>query len=279
MLEEIRSTLTNSTVGWSIVTIFIITIITILLAKIVRAAFRFFIKKQGIHIKFIENFLCGCVYFIGILAALEAIPGLSKVMSTILAGSGIIAIVVGLAAQESMGNIISGWFIGLFRPFEVGDRVRLVDHDITGKIEDITLRHTVIKTFTNSRVIVPNSTISSTIIENSHYIDERSSSFIDVYVDYDSDIQLAMSIMADVISSHPLFIDVRTDKEKSLNKPKVNVQVRELGTFGVNLRASIWTANIDDNFEASSDVRLKLIDEFKKNNIKIPTVEHVSLNK
>ena len=64
-----------------------------------------------------------------------------------------------------------------------------------------------------------------------------------------------------------------------MNKPKVNVQVRELGTFGVNLRASIWTANIDDNFEASSDVRLKLIDEFKKNNIKIPTVEHVSLNK
>ena len=129
--------------------------------------------------------MCVCVYFIGILAALEAIPGLSKVMSTILAGSGIIAIVVGLAAQESLGNIISGWFIGLFRPFEVGDRVRLVGYDITGKIEDITLRHTVIKTFTNSRVIVPNSKISSTIIENSHYIDERSSSFIDVYVSYE----------------------------------------------------------------------------------------------
>ena len=85
--------------------------------------------------------------------------------------------------------------------------------------------------------------------------------------------------MANVISSHPLFIDVRSDKEKDTNKPLVNVQVRELGTFGVNLRASVWTANIDDNFEASSDIRLKIIDEFRKNGIKIPTVEHVALNK
>lgn len=279
MLDELRTYLTETTVGWSLVTIFIIFVITVILSRAVKAIFSFFVKKQGIHIKFIENFLYVCVYFIGILAALEAIPGLSKVMSTILAGSGIIAIVVGLAAQESLGNIISGWFIGLFRPFEVGDRVRLVGYDITGKIEDITLRHTVIKTFTNSRVIVPNSKISSTIIENSHYIDERSSSFIDVYVDYNSDIPTAMNIMANVISSHPLFIDVRSDKEKDTNKPLVNVQVRELGTFGVNLRASVWTANIDDNFEASSDIRLKIIDEFRKNGIKIPTVEHVALNK
>ena len=279
MLEKLRLYLTETTTGWSLVTIFIIFAITVLVARAVKAVFRIFVKKQGIHIKFIENFLCACVYFIGILATLEAIPGLSKVMSTILAGSGIIAIVVGLAAQESLGNIISGWFIGLFRPFEVGDRVRLVGYDITGKIEDITIRHTIIKTFTNSRVIVPNSKISSTIIENSHYIDERSSSFIDVCIDYDSDVTLAMNIIANVISSHPLFIDVRSDKDKELNKPLVNVQVREIGTFGINLRASVWTANIDDNFEASSDIRLKIIEEFKKNNIKIPTVEHVALNK
>lgn len=222
--------------------------------------------KQSLYKKFIYNIIVAVVYLTGLLFIIGQVPQLNKVTQTILAGSGIMALAISLSAQESLNNIISGMFITLFKPFEVGDRITLVNSNITGTIEDITLRHTIIRTFTNSRIIVPNSNINKDIIENSNLIDSRASSFIDVCVSYECDIEKAMDIMAEIMYSHPKFIDTREDKEE----PLVRVYVRELGESGVWLRGSMWTETVGDNFQACSDVRLQIKKEFEANNIEIP---------
>lgn len=230
---------------------------------------RAFSTKNSLFSRFIYNIIISLVYLVGIVAAVSQIPELNKVSQTILAGSGILALGISLSAQESLNNIISGAFIALFKPFEVGDRITLINNNITGTVEDITLRHTVIKTFTNSRVVIPNSTINKEIIENSNLIDSKASSFIDIGIAYESDIDLAMQIMAKIIGGHPYFIDTRTEEEKS-TLPKVKVYVRELGESSVNLRASMWTKSVSENFEACSDVRLAIKKEFEKCGIEIP---------
>lgn len=126
--------------------------------------------KDRISHKLLKNTLITIVYVVGILTAINQIPTLSNTVYTVLAGSGVLAVIIGLAAQESFGNLISGIILTLFRPFEVGDRVRLVEQDLNGNIEDITLRHTVIRTPTDTRVIVPNSVLSSAVVENTNYI-------------------------------------------------------------------------------------------------------------
>lgn len=244
-------------------------LITYAAQRLVRLIFKR-VEKKGIHLRFLSDVIVGVVWVVGCFAAMATIPGLSSLARTLLAGSGIVAIVVGLAAQDSFGNLFSGLFISLFRPFEIGDRVKLVKSNITGFVEDITLRHTVIRTLVNSRVIIPNSTINSEIIENSNYATTVASSFLDISISYESDLELARRLMAELIGAHELYLDQRTPEDIAAGKPKVAVLVRALGESGVDLRASVWTRTIDDNFTACSDLRIRIMQAFRENGIEIP---------
>lgn len=219
--------------------------------------------------RFTFNIVQAAIITLGIILAVEQIPHLSQVARTVLAGSGIVAVAISLSAQESLANVIGGIFLSVFRPFDVGDRITLVNNKITGNVEDITLRHTIIKTFTNTRVIVPNSTMNQEIIENSDINGIFASSFIDVTVAYESSIDEAMEIMAEVIGSHPAYFDTRPEEDRE-HTPKVRVYVRELGGSGIALRASMWTRTVGENFAACSDVRLQIKKAFDAAGIEIP---------
>lgn len=227
-------------------------------------------KSRVIHIKVIGNLIIflvmvSVIYFISL-----EIPGLDKLVSSILASSSLLVVAVSFASQEAVSNIISGLFISLYKPFEIGDRITIVSQNITGYVEDINLRHTTIRTFTNSRILIPNSIINKENIENSQIKDTKASMWVDIGISYDSDIDLAKEIMSEIISTHKLCIDIRSDDDIKENKPKVNVLVRELGDYYICLRAIVWTNNIDDSFQACSDIREELVKRYKIAGIEIP---------
>ncbi len=248
--------------------------VVVLATVIILRANRHFWKKNPEnrnHLirRFTFNIVQAAIFALGIILAVEQIPQLSQVARTVLAGSGIVALAISLSAQESLANIIGGIFLSVFRPFDVGDRITLVTSRITGNVEDITLRHTIIKTFTNTRVIVPNSTMSREIVENSEINGIFASAFIDVTVAYEANIDEAMAIMAEVIGSHPAYFDTRPEEDRE-RTPKVRVYVRELGASGIALRASMWTRTVDENFAACSDVRLQIKKAYDAAGIEIP---------
>lgn len=269
MLDTILSVIKSPNILGIVIRIGIIAIITYIAVQVVIKTNQKIASKSLLLQKFLKNVIVTVIYLMGLLTAIDQIPQLGQVTKTILAGSGILALAISLSAQESLNNIISGLFIILFKPFEVGDRITLVNSKITGTIEDITLRHTVIKTFTNSRVVIPNSTMNKEVIENSNLTDSRASSFIDVYVAYESDIRKAMQLMAEIVGTHPLCIDTRKEDEIE-TKPLVPVYLRELGDSGICLRASVWTRTVGENFDACSDIRLKIVETFKEQGIEIP---------
>jgi len=237
---------------------------TILTIKLFRVTWRRY-GKDTIHQKFIKNVLSTIIWLVGILVALNWLPHFSDVATAVIAGSGLIVLTIGLAAQESLGNAFSGLFISMFKPFEVGDRVHLTNANITGFIEDITIRHTILRTFMNSRIIIPNSVMNKELIENANFTNPQASNFIDVIITYDSNVTAASEIIAKIIGSHPSFIDTRTQQDA----PKVPVFIRALGLYGVELRASMWTATISNNFAACSDVRKGILEEFEKAGVRI----------
>ena len=156
---------------------------------------------------------------------------------------------------------MSGVFLSIFKPFDVGDRVHLVTQDITGYIEDITLRHTVIRTILGTRLIIPNSVMGSAIVENTNFINgEPTRNFVDVDVSYGSDVDLAKKLMEEVVTSHPLYTGP---------KP-LTVYVRALSASGVSLRATVATRTLDENFLACSDIRLQIKKAFDAHGIVIP---------
>lgn len=259
--------LTSQTFYWILIRVAATLLLTVLITRIFRTIWQKY-GKNTIHRKFIGNILSALITTIGTIVALTWIPAFSTVVTALIAGSGIIALTIGLAAQESLGNAFNGLFISVAKPFEVGDRVHLINADITGFIEDITIRHTIVRTFTNSRIIVPNSIMNKELIENSNICNPQASNFIDVTITYGSDVALASEIMAQVISCHPGFVDTRAEEVKETT-PMVPVFVRALGLYGVELRASMWTATVATNFAACSDVRRGILSEFEAAGIKI----------
>lgn len=264
---------------WLPLKIMLILIVTRIIAVCVKKVFRnkHTAEANMLIKRFITNIVIATVYLIGILTAIGQIPQLNSTFKTLLAGSGILALGISLSAQESLSNIVSGIMIVIFRPFEIGDRITIVSNNLTGTIEDITLRHTVVKTFINSRVVIPNSVISKEIIENSNLIDSRASSFIDVQISYESDIDKAIEIISSIIANHPYYIDTREDQS---DPQMVKVFIRGFAESGIDLRSSMWTRTVNENFEACSDIRYQIIKQFSKNGIEIPynKVEIVSKN-
>lgn len=234
--------------------------------EIVNYLFKKFSRQERLHIKYLKKIIKALIIIYTIGLSVTQIPTTEKTFSVILASSGLLVAVLGFAAQESLSNVINGLFISIFKPFEIGDRITLINNKVSGLVEDITLRHTVIKTFTNTRLIIPNSTMNKEMIENSYYKDARAAMFLDIWVSYESDIRKSMEIMSNVISEHELFLDTRDNKDE----PVVKVLVRELGESGICLRATVWTSTVDESFKACSDIRLNIKEEFEKNNIEIP---------
>lgn len=183
------------------------------------------------------------IYFIGGVVIVSAIPGASDSLTAVLASGGVIAVVFSLAAQDALSNVAGGVMILLFKPFIIGDFVRHVDSDISGTIEEITLRHTAIRTLQNKRVIIPNGTINNAIIENANYADDRACELFDVGITYESDMEKAMAILREEVARQPLHLDIRTPEQKA-TQPEVKVEVAELADSAVILRAWLWAKDI-----------------------------------
>ncbi|PIY60748.1 mechanosensitive ion channel protein MscS [Candidatus Woesearchaeota archaeon CG_4_10_14_0_8_um_filter_47_5] len=259
-----------------VILIFLIFAGTYIMARLVRTVLTKYFEKASKIMKadltgqnFFKHLVVAMVYIIGITLAIYTIPPLRTLSVSIFAGAGVLAIVLGFASQQALANIISGIFIVIFRPFKVGDRITMRT-DIRGIVEDITLRHTVIKTFENKRVIIPNSVISNEVIENANFGDEKVCRFIDFGISYDSNINKAMKIMQEEAMKHPYFLDNRTREEKKNNEPAVTVRVIGFTDSSVSLRAWAWAKNHSLGFVLGCDLNKSIKERFDREGIEIP---------
>src|SRR6059036_2300731 len=94
------------------------------------------------------------IVFVGLLSALLVIPQVRAVATGILASSAVVGIVVGFAAQRTIGNFISGLLIAFAQPIRLGDRVEI--EGLTGVVEEIGLTYTFIRIDDNDRLVIPN---------------------------------------------------------------------------------------------------------------------------
>jgi len=218
---------------------------------------------------FLKNSISFILYSVGIYWIFYNIPYFKTLGSALFAGAGIFAAVIGFASQKAFSNIISGLFILIFKPFRVGDIIE-VSANSKGVVEEITLRHTVIRDYEFRRVVIPNAIISEQTIINSTITDEKIRKHIEIGISYESDIDLAIKIIQQVIENHPLVLDNRTNEEKELNEPIVPIKLIGLGDFAVTLKAYAWVKNNADSFALLTDSLYSIKKEFVKQGIDIP---------
>lgn len=251
------------------------TITVIVMGVLIRLKNRYF-RRQVLKNKidptmarFLTRLISTVIYSFFVFVIISQIKPLSQMSVSLLAGSGVAVLVIGFAAQEAFSNIIAGIFLSLFRPFSVDELINIPSINVMGRIEDITLRHTVIRTFENNRVIVPNNIINSSVIENRDIIDNKICNFFIVGITYDSDIDVAKKIMIEEATKHPFLIDTRSEQDKENGVPLVSVVVANLNTSSVDLRMPVWAKNAIDSFKLLSDLRESIKKQFDQNEIEI----------
>ena len=217
---------------------------------------------------FARKIISAIIYIVGISFALVQIPALKTVGHSLLAGAGILSLVAGLASQQALSNIMSGFLIVLFKPFKINDRITF--NNYTGTVEEINLRQVVLRDLENNRVIVPNSVISSQVIVNTNLNDTKVVKGVQIGIGYSSDIGKALKIMEEEISNHPFYLDLRTDEDKKNGVPIVTTRVVSLDDSSVGLKAWANAENNSNGYILYCDVLRSIKERFDKEGIEIP---------
>lgn len=215
--------LANTVDDIDIVSILVNFIIIILIILFTRSAVRFvdrvllnYIPKMinKVEVKMdetmqlmIRRLVSATIYLIGLMLVILQIPQLHSLATALLAGAGIAGLAIGYAAKDSLSNFTSGIFIAVFQPFRVGDFVDF--RQDYGQVEDLTLRHTVIRTSDNRRIIVPNSIMSTEPIINWSIREPEIVWMVDFDLEKAGDIDRARKIIVDKARSNPMVLKDR----------------------------------------------------------------------
>ncbi len=259
-----------------VITPLVIITVAFVLTKIFRTVLQRYFEHSSrlLHVdptryKFFKNAVSFIIFLVAFTIIFYSIPELRTIGVSLFAGAGILAIIIGFASQAAFSNIISGIFIVTSKPFSVGDYIKISD-EYMGTVEDITLRHTVIRNNENRRIIIPNSIINNQTIINSNIVDEKVCSLFDIGISYESNLDMAIKIIREEAMRHPLLVDNRSIEEISNNDPTVVVRVIGLGESSVNLRGFAWAANPLNAFILHTDLNKRIKERFDHEGIEIP---------
>jgi small-conductance mechanosensitive channel len=184
-------------------------------------------------VKFLAKLTRYAVYVFAFAAYAHFVPALSGLGTASLTSIGMISLIVGFAAQNTLGNLIAGISLLLYRPFKLGDRLQVNAPTglETGIVESLTLGYTLLKTDDNRRVVVPNSVMASQTNINLTANDPRVVCSVLIGISYDSDIEKARAILLDLAGKHP--------KAKQV----CGCPLTQLNNSGVVLSLDVWCAD------------------------------------
>jgi len=179
-------------------------------------------------------------------------------VGSVLAGLGIAGLAVGLAAQDTLANLVAGITILWDHPFRIGDNVTIAG--TFGQVKAIGLRTTRIQTGDHLDAILPNKTVINEKILN-HTANPQLRLSVPVGIGYDQDIGQARAVLLAAVEGHA----------RVLAEPAPRVVVRELAASSVNLELRVWLRDAHAEREILFELLELVKTSFDKAGIKIPT--------
>lgn len=194
----------------------------------------------------------------GIFIAMSVLE-LDKVVQGIIAGAGVSGLVIGLALQGSMSNVISGIILSFRKQVKVGDWIETTD--FSGEVIEIQLDKFILKQADNNMVIIPNKTIIDNPLKN-FTLTPRMRIMVSCGVGYKMDLEQVKKLTIETLS----------DLFKQNDGEEVEFFYQEFGDSSINFIVRFWvdaTKN-KQNLQAQSDAILAIKKVFDDNDINIP---------
>jgi small-conductance mechanosensitive channel len=179
------------------------------------------------------------------MSALLVIPQVRAIAGGILASSAVIGLVIGLAAQRTLGNFVAGLLIAFTQPIRLGDEIEV--DGVRGEVEEIGLTYTWVRTGDNDRLVIPNEKIASETVRNATIRSSESLAEVTLHVPATSDLEGVLSALgrngteayvADIAADATILIRRWVPRGQSLERAESDLRVasyrrlHELGVVG-----------------------------------------------
>jgi small-conductance mechanosensitive channel len=183
-------------------------------------------------------------------------------ITAILAGAGVLGLVIAFAAQDTLSNFFSGIHLLLDRPFKIGDVIFLETGEYC-RVENVGMRSTKLYSILEHQVIIlPNNALANQKIINIVRPDARILKNIKVGVAYGSDIELVKKILYETAKKHPHVVQDKGYEPK--------VRFIGFGDSSLDFIVYIWIDEVMNQWRVLSDIRTEINDQFRKKGITIP---------
>lgn len=202
-------------------------------------------------------------YLILIIASLTGLQIVGFNLTVLLAGSAALLVGIGLGLQFIFSDIVSGIIILIESTVKVNDVIEI--NGVVSSVQEINLRTTTVLTREDKYIILPNSFLTKNEIINWTH-DNISSRFeVVVGADYSSDVNHVMSVLSNVV----------LDQEGIQKEPKPFVRFIRFGDSSLDFALIFWSEDVFRVRNIKSDLRVKIFNAFKENNISIPFPQRV----
>lgn len=205
-----------------------------LLARLAQHLVRHSLRRSSVKTSYLlKEFLIKMAgRIVLVIGLLFGVAQLGVELGPLLAGLGIAGFIVGFALQDVLSNFASGLMILFYRPFDVGDTIETAS--IRGQVDDMTLVSTMILTFDNQMLVVPNSRIWGDVIRNVTHQRMRR-----------VDMEFSVSYADDIDQVEKVFLDIINADERVLQDPEPNIRLSKLGDSGVIFIVRPWVKTDD----------------------------------
>jgi small conductance mechanosensitive channel len=186
------------------------------------------------------------------------VSGLTQLALTVVGGTGLIGLAVGIAFRDITENFLASIFLSMQRPFETGDLVEVVG--VTGYVQQLNVRTTILMTLDGNLVQIPNAAVYKSNLRNFTTNANRREDFV-VGIGYEDSINDAQEIARKVLADHPAVLD----------DPEPSVLADSMGKSTINLRVYFWLNGREHSWlkVRSSVIRLVKL-AFQEHGISIP---------
>ena len=217
--------------------------------------------KNGKIFKSIDSSAAGFVasfisIFLKIVVVISVVAILGVPMSSVVALIASAGVAIGLAVQGALSNLVGGLMILLFRPFRSGDYIEA--EGVKGTVREISVFYTVIATFDNKVITVPNGSLTNSVITN-YSSEECRRVDVEITAGYDADVDLVKETMLSVVS----------DCDNALTDPQPVAVMLECGDHGIKYVLRVW-CKTEDYWSLRENLLRGIRNAFKNANIDIP---------
>ena len=197
------------------------------------------------------------VWLVCITIIIKQIKPLSSLGDTILGATSIVAVAVGIAAQTTFGNYIAGFFLAIHQPFKVGDIIFIKERGLSGTVQEINFRHTVLLTQEHTEIIIPNTIMNTAVIEDMS--SGNYSELIELKLMGNTDLNKVQKIIDDIL-----------DKEELVNQGKdTKLVIKSIDKNGYLAAFPIHTKTLQDFGEVRNRVLPEIYKALKKHKIEM----------